>query len=754
MRRIAPVVLLALLVLALSGWTRLRLDNRTPTLDGASWTASDPDSLYHARRVERALDEGGLPAPTDAALNHPDGARIPWPPYYDALAARLLAAGLADAPATRHAQVERGVAWLPFVFGALTSLLAFLAASALAGRAAGLTAGVLHALCLGSIAYSRVGNGDHHAFYSCVAGFVLAGLAAALRGERLGSRRWQWLGGGALGALVGFAIGAWVGALILAVVVDVVFAILLIAHARRTRAGLAEFGLAYHLAALLALLPAVLQSPWKDEFPWMVVNLSWLHLAYFATGALVFAPLLFAREGGALRRRHPWLVGAALLVVAALSFALDAGPAAGIREGFAWVSRADRFMSGIAESRPLLGAGAEAGELFSYLGYSIALLPLAWLALVVAGLRRRAVEFLPWIVAVPPFALQAAGQVRFADALALPAAVVLAWAAVTAVRARLPRANALWLAPALAALALGSNAATLEQLSAPTDRPRPDWRRARARRALCTWIREHTEDTGEAVLGNWNLGHEIEWAAGRPTIATNFGSYVGEKGFLTPARVYLATDLSSAEALMEERGARHVLLSCNLPGALDGWLRAGPSEWRERFTATSPAGEVLLRPAWYRSLAGQLLNGGFPRVARGAERADSVEFLRLLHASPTVIRRSPISTWAGPTPYGWVWERVAGARVTLRAAPGSECAVELRVAYPSGEGDTQQELTYLRRSLADAEGNCVLRVPYATETPNGDGRVLAATWRAGSASGPLAIAERDVTDGRRVEIRR
>lgn len=753
MRRTLLALLLALGVLALSGGVRHRLDDRTPTPDGASWTVSDPDSLYHARRVERALAERGLPAPTDSALNHPEGARIPWPPYYDLLAAWVVEPWLSESPATRHGQIERRVAWLPFAFGALTSLLAFLAACSLAGPAAGLAAGLLHALCLGSIAYSRVGNGDHHAFYSFVAGVVLAVLVAALRGDRLQERRWQWTGAG-LGALVGFAIGAWVGALILAVVVDAVFAVLLFAHARRPRAGLAEFGLAYHVAALLVLVPGVLQSPWKDEFPWMVVNLSWLHLAYFATGACVFLPLLFAREGGTLRRRHPWIVGVALATLAALSFALDAGPAAGIREGFAWVSRADRFMSGIAESRPLLGAGAQSGELFTFLGYGIALLPLAWIGLVVVAWRRRATELLPWILCLPPFALQAAGQVRFADALALPAAVVLAWAAAAAVRALRPTASALWLAPALAVLAVASQPATRAQLFAPADGPRPDWRRERARRALCTWIHERTPDTREAVLANWNLGHEIEWAAERPTIATNFGSYVGEEGFLTPARVFLATDLTRSEALLEARGARHVLLSCNLPGALDGWLRAGPGEWRARFTATGPDGSVQLRPEWYRTLAGRLLNGGFPRVAAGAEREDSVDFLRLLHASPTVIRRSPISDWAGPTPYGWVWERVPGARVALTAEPGARCAVELRVAYPDSTGRALQELTYLRTGIADESGSCLLRVPYATETPNGDGRVLAASWRAGDATGPLAIAEVDIAEGRRVDVRR
>lgn len=744
------LALAVLVALAASAGVRWRLDDRTPGPTPATWTVSDPDSLYHARRVERALAEPGLPAAHDARLNHPEGARIPWPPYYDALLAGALGPFLPpeDRPAERRGAIERGVGSAPFLVGVLTTLVVLLAGRALAGTGAGLAAATLHALCLASVAYSRLGNGDHHAFHALLSALVLTLLSAALRGERLARARWSLGGGALLGVLLGLAMGAWVGALLLMVLVDAVLGLLLLAHARRALPGLPAFGLTLHAAALATLLPAILQSPWKEELPWLVVNLSWFHAAYLGAGVLVFAPPALLPGTDRLRRLHPALVVAALALVTAVSALLDAGPVPGLREGFAWVTRENTFMSGIAESRPLLGPGAAPGELFELLGHGIVLLPLAWLAMLLRLRRGGARELLPWVVAVPPMALQAAQQARFADALAAPAAVTLAWAGGALARRLLPGRG-----PAVRALPLVALAA-LAQLSAlghlaETDPARaPEERRDRARRGLCEWIAEHAPGTGEAVLANWSLGHELEWAAQRPTVATNFGSYVGRRGFLAPARVLLARDPAQAETLLAEFDARLVLVTAFLPGALDGWLRAGPAEWRERYLGEDAQGRPALRRAWYESLGGRLVHGGHPRVPAGEPRADSVDFLRLLHASPTVVRRSPISPWAGPTPYGWVWERVAGATVVLEAEPGAACSLEVELEYPGPDGAPLERVRYLRRGEANDAGRCRLRLPYATTGPNGDGRVRSARWRAGAREGELRVSEEAVREGR------
>ncbi len=580
------------------------------------------------------------------------------------------------------------------------------------------------------------------------------GLSWALGKGRLTSRPVAIGLGVILGLLAGFAMGSWVAALMLVVLIDAVFAVLLILHAREPREGLAAFGGGFHAAALIALLPAVLASPWKEEFPWMVVNLSWFHLAYLAIGTAVFIPLLFLNANARLFRLYPWCVASVLLLIGLGSALIPGGPVDGIAEGFDWVSRQNSFMSLIDESRPLFGAGSVPNGVFTYIGGFIWLLPVAWFAGVLCLWKERRLELLPWVIVLPPIALQAIGQVRFTDALLLPAAVLVSWFVVDQLpwqKLRGPR----WLALPLILLVVGaSQASTSMRVWDATQGARVDFRKKRASRELCDWIaNQGVIQDPSAVLAVWNRGHEIEWAARRPSVATNFGSYVGEVGFLSPARFFLAQDPAAAEAVLEERDADLVLLSVDLSDALPGWIQAGPADWKGQFYSLDANGRGQLRRPWFESVGGQLLNGGFPRVPRGESRANSLGFLRLIHASPTVLSASPISSWKGATPYGWVWERVAGARVQFTGEPNSPVAVEIALEHPTGPNGTPQTTRFIQNAVLNDSGRAELRVPYNTTGMNGEGRVLSALWRIGSTSGPLHIEERQVREGLDVLIK-
>ena len=61
------------------------------------------------------------------------------------------------------------------------------------------------------------------------------------------------------------------------------------------------------------------------------------------------------------------------------------------------------------------------------------------------------------------------------------------------------------------------------------------------------WLRDHTEPGDWSVMANWNRGHDIEWAAQRPSVATNFGRYVGKAGFRAPARFFRLENKRSAQ---------------------------------------------------------------------------------------------------------------------------------------------------------------------------------------------------------------
>src|SRR5574341_1810053 len=75
-------ILVAAGVLAWIPRYSVQVDRHPYGMGGQGWFSLDPDGLYHARRVERAIREGEV-AQVDPWMNYPEGARIPWPPYYD-----------------------------------------------------------------------------------------------------------------------------------------------------------------------------------------------------------------------------------------------------------------------------------------------------------------------------------------------------------------------------------------------------------------------------------------------------------------------------------------------------------------------------------------------------------------------------------------------------------------------------------------------------------------------------------------------
>ena len=706
-RRRPAALLLAALAAMLLTWVvrevnHTRIGHEPRPQDRSRWFSSDPDGHYHMRRLERLMEEGFPVAETDPFLSFPEGARIPWPPYYTYVAWALLAPGAPAEPQARSLHVEHGVAALPSCFAVLTALAVVLAAGRLAGAPGALVAGLQYAFFNGSLQYSAVGNGDHHAFVSLLLAGMLLLLVETLSGERPARARAGWGFGLPAGVLAGLLLGSWVGGLMYVILVQATLAWLLFLHARRPLPAVPAFGLAFHLAALVALLPAILTSPWTEAQPWMVVNLSWFHAAQLAAGALVFAPLFALSAGGAAFRRYPWLVSAALAGLAALLFARDLGPARGIREGFDWAGRSNAFMAYIYESQPLLRSWTRGWpDLFEYLGHGALLLPpiLAWIAWRV--LRRSELPLLPILVAVPVLAWQALVQRRFSDALAAPMAIAVGWgiASWLACESRAPWARpAGWLRrlPAAVLVLLALAGAGLANLAVAGPMARrvaalevgalwqpfrrgPDARLRRGQRLAIEWLRgQGPAPLEESVLAAWDLGHTIEWAAHRPTVATNFGIYVGEESYLDPWRFSLAENPAEAEALLERRRVRHVLISCRDTKVLPTMVRLLRPGQGSQYLSNAPGEGPATRDRWYRTFGARLLHQGYeidPALQR--EKGDCIDFLRLVYLSPIYVPEIEVPYGPGPFPAAAVWERVPGATLLARGEPGETLQVEI-----------------------------------------------------------------------------
>ncbi len=718
-----------------------------------TWITSDADSFYHMRRVDRFLNEGSIDG-RDDALNHPHGSPIPWPPYYTGVAGALTGPFAPEAEPARRDFLERHVASLPRAFGAATSGVAAVAGWVLAGLGGALLAGLLHALSAASIVYSRLGNGDHHAWITLLSGAQLLLLGGGLR--HAGDARRAALWGGAAGAAAGVALGSWVASVLYVLPVQIALGWMLLVHARTEQRGLPWLGLSFHAAALVVVLPAVALSSWNETHPWIVVNLSWFHAAWLIVGGLVFVPLL-RLPGPRARAAYPWIVGAALALLGIVLLGTGVGPGAGMREGFAWMARNDAFMGAVWESRGILGEDA-AFDPTEILGHGLLLLPFAWAMLAWRAFVRGRHELLPWAVAVPLLFLQAARQVRFTDALALPMAVTIAWGVVTvwrerfaggSKRRRLPDGVAAVVVVVLAALMnVGTLSRTREATARDPELPgQPEQPSATVARELAEWIRTGTPDDGPAVLASWTWGHLIEWAADRPSVATNFGTFVGEEAFRAPSRFFLAEDPAAAERILRDRDARWVLVTTWLPNRVSHMIRATDPALSSRYTERGGADDgVQLRFEWYRTIGARMLFEGRTMLPDGGF-GPPIDFARIVYVSP---QRDPrYRMRPDPAPAGWVWERVEGARLEASGSPGDVLEVAVAVRYAIG----RHEVVWTGSGVAGEDGIARVRVPYATDAPNGGGVAAGpARWRMAGREGTVVVPEAAVTAGEVVAL--
>ena len=747
-------------------------------VEAGALTSPEPDGLYHLRRVERALEEGEV-AGTDARLNYPEGAMIPWPPYADRASLAVVRLFAPEDPVERRAFLERSLSWLPFWFGVISCVMLTLAAGALFRSQLGAAVtGLSYALCYGAVHYQVPGIADHHAWVSLLNFAALLICTFAWKTERLADPKHSAHQGGAAGVLMGLSLGSWVASLLWLLALQVAMGLLWMRAGDKgglkdCAAGLRAFGLSFHAAAWVLLLPAVLDSPWKEDFPWMVVNLSWFHLVELGLGLLVFVP----RRNGSF----PALVvpGAIVAVFVAL-LALNLGPGAGIREGFAWVSRADEFMSGIAESSRLTE-----GYVY-WTGIGVVLLPFIAFAWKRRSLSGTQPEYAGLALVLMLSWAQAITQIRFVEAMMGPAALAYGWLAVTAVRrlqSWLPRRAAAWRERSTKqryaiTMLLGLGLAGIPMIPAwlllVFVSPGPD-KSAEARRHLLEWIGDRAPELPAAeaegsVLAPWDWGHEVEWRARMASVATNFGSYVGVEGYRAPARFFLSTDPAEAERILQHHQVRYVVRSSRMILSMDQLQRSYGEDLPEggfvrKFDDARGRERTSFAPAWFDTMAASLgvgvmprPDGGFPGLGDpdgphdpngpGGPR-NPLGFLRLVHVSPVADKHS--AHGAVVQPHGLIWEHVPGARVVVDSEAGQELRVELGIQVGfAGE----EVISFLYRAADPRE----VRVPYATALPNGDAEVVYAKWQLVDANGKpvregeLILSEEAVQNGEEVRL--
>ncbi len=692
-----------------------------------TWGSYDPDTLYHARRVARAVQNAGWVSSYDPFLAYPEGAgpdssgtAIPWPPTYDLLLTALARrrppsmeallppapdeadsdpSGVAEPllPTTRRS-IEQLVASVPMWCGALTALIAALAAAGLARTlvparrgpaaaiSAALVAGLTVAFTFGHVRYSHLGNGDHHAFISLLHVVLLAIVGSSLRPDRITRPVGSAARGGAAGLIAGVMITSWTASILWVALVQLALVLRLALPFRDERGlqsarGLPIFATTFHKAALLVVMPAAIESPFSSSDPFSLIELSWFHMVWLAIGWLIFAPYALLPRFAARRRLAATLPAVALAV--ALLF--GAGTGAGLADAFSWAGAENPFMGGINESQPLAGSPS---KLLKFAGAGILIAPLMW----VLAVRqvRTAPQLLPWVLSFPVLLLLALLQRRFAEGLTAPMAVLMGALLSASVLSRLGRAE-LRVAAVLgmAVLAVAANPSTVDGVLSRARIADPELapfvtrtEMARRQRAQAELLRamgaEVTGSEGRpsAVLAEWDLGHSIEWRAERPTVATNFGLYLGEASFLAPWRFFSEPDEAAALAMLERLGVGSVII--------DGRTAARRGEVSAALDLGGRSEEV-----WAQTMGSRLMGGGEDIAARHPG------FMRLVH-------------WIDPSVAAGgmrAYDVVPGAR--LRAEGG---LLQVMATLADGQGGV---FTWRASARAGAAGGELeLRVPY------------------------------------------
>jgi hypothetical protein len=268
------------------------------------------------------------------------------------------------------------------------------------------------------------------------------------------------------------------------------------------------------------------------------------------------------------------------------------------------------------------------------------------------------------------------------------------------------------LAAALVFHSIGVASTVRRAIDAP---PFTDSLAKRSSREMAEWLRSHSPPRA-AVMAPWGFGQMIQWAAERPVVASNYGHYTGEQAFLDGFRFFAETDPQRAEELLATRDVRFVLVTTDMDRQWRSIARAlGLGDDPRRFQA---------------SLAARLVSGG-----------TQLGFLRIVHASPLPDSRraSPGSSLSAPS--GFVFERVAGARIEVRGNPGDLLEIELPLT------DGLASFHFRASAHAGVDGVARVRCPYSTEQA-GDFRPAGKlVTRFAGAESTLMVTEADVRSG-------
>jgi asparagine N-glycosylation enzyme membrane subunit Stt3 len=720
-QRLAPWLIFALaLAIRSLQWTSVFVADRVIFFGN--------DAYYHMRRIVYALGRFPETLEFDRYVNFPQGAKVIWPPLFDAAIALLIRPF--HQPSNEYF-VERIVIWIPPLLGALTVVALFFLAKRTFGFAVAVVSSLILSVLSAHVWYSQIGFVDHHAAVSLFSTLLLASAMDLLSELSVSpeNRASIFAKAALMAILAGVILLLWPGAILYVVMVQVGLLLLLLTRDTRAEARMVARVLALANAiSFTIILPFSAFNAWPQWSEFSPVVLSRFQPWFFGVLALyglactvLWEVSRLANMGVTVRARAIQAVALGALMLGASTLFLPELLLAA-SDAWQWMGQANDFQSMVTESRPLLlvqdRLGVEIAELrlsrFLYL-FPPAAMALAWTTRERPD-RAALLFFLAWSVTLCAITFL---QKRFFNTFSVALALTAGWSCIWAYHMltrrfaeKLPRqlvlalltTSSLWLLwPTLRAYvpALDNQ---IRAVQGKTVRLRPYEIKRLLLYQAAEWLREHTPETSGffdateepeyGILASWDYGHMIKYLARRPTVLGNFGDDVGVMNFARGRRVFDSSRQEVA-ARLEELRVRYLIIGPNF-------------EWRP--------------------LEKQLYDGNGSGMGR----------FRLLYESAL--------PETSEHPRFKIFEFVRGAVVVGRAPEGQRVTASLSLITNLGES-----ALFKVSAIADVDQTYRFRLPYANQgSPES---VRPAPEYLISSSGEqtlISISERHVQTGARV----
>lgn len=711
---------------------------------------SDTDPYYHVLRAQRIVRDWPRVPWTDARMNFPYGAEVPWPPFFDFTIAALAKVFGSTGPEG----VATAAAWLALAFGVVLLPLVAVTGRRLLGGGLWLDAALLVALLPAAARFGAIGAADQHGAELVISTAIFLAFVSSWREAE--PRRHPAVASAIMGLLIAVAFWNWLGsALYLLVLVGAtaLWHVLAPAGDAAARAMARSLFVGGLVGALLLAMTILLFAPAGALGRGGLNGLTGLHVAMCFVSA-AFGGVLAAASRRAAVRLATVAVAA---VLSLLPLVLVPSLRDGVRHGIAAVSRGNAWFASIAEYRPMFFSGSRTlgGDVNTVLyafGLGLFAMPFAaipmWRRWGKSQSDRPALFFLFFWGAT--FLVLTLAELRFQLYLTIPLALWVAFGARAlgkwaAGRWPAKAGRAPWLVPLLSVLLVASPA--LEYV----------WKGGYAIQQpgfesdlfpSLAWLRSTppTDPSRPSVMAEWAVGHAVQYFGGKPAIATPFGTEEGElppraRGSLADWAEFLFSPTpEAAEDVLARRRAGFVLLRSPKNEVLSSFGFAPPG--------TPPVAELKMdwlqgpmpsaEPGFLRLVPSRLYYfDGMPPP--GDRSAPALGGYRLLYESAG-------TEWVGNFPPAHLWKAfgvVPGARIVLKGtSPGATVTAQARI-----QTNQKRVFEWSTRTTADDAGRAELRLPYATGS---NGLINAGSYSIsdGAHQGTLDLDEKDVLGGR------